>query len=90
MKKNSIYFFIIFIIMIFTATNVSADTITIAINPDSKPFKYYNEEGEFSGIDADVINALSHISIVSFTTSMLVLFFRSLFLFAKTFSYLPS
>ena len=59
MKKNTIYIFIVFIIMIFTAANVSADTITIAINPDSKPFKYYNEEGEFSGIDADVINALA-------------------------------
>lgn len=59
MKKSIIYILSILIIMIISAANVSAETITIAINPDSRPFKYYNEEGEFSGIDADVIKALA-------------------------------
>ena len=55
MKKT----FLICLFIIFTLSvavlSAAADSIKVAINPDSKPFKYYDENGAFSGIDADVM-----------------------------------
>lgn len=62
MKKN-LFLGLILAIIVLNAMVLSAaaDTITVAINPDTKPFKYIDEDGEFAGIDADVINAIAEI-----------------------------
>ena len=60
MKKN---LFISLLIVIFVLSagvlTAAADPVKVAINPDTKPFKYYDEAGEFAGIDADVINGIA-------------------------------
>ena len=59
MKKTFlICLFVIFILSV-AVLSAAADPIKVGINPDTKPFKYYDENGEFSGIDADVIKALA-------------------------------
>ena len=60
MKKSYIIFLIsIFFILSLGVLTVEAEPITVAINPDAKPFKYMDENGTYSGIDADVINAIA-------------------------------
>lgn len=49
----------IMIIVLCSALTAAADPIKVAINPDTKPFKYLDENGEFAGIDADVINSIA-------------------------------
>ena len=49
----------IMIIVLCSALTAAADPIKVAINPDTKPFKYLDENGEFAGIDADVINGIA-------------------------------
>ena len=46
-------------IIMCSAMTAAADPIKVAINPDTKPFKYLDENGEFAGIDADVINSIA-------------------------------
>ena len=62
MKKN---LFISLLIVIFVLSagvlTAAADPVRVAINPDTKPFKYYDEAGEFAGIDADVINGIAEV-----------------------------
>lgn len=57
MKK--ILLICIMIIVLCSALTAAADPIKVAINPDTKPFKYLDENGEFAGIDADVINSIA-------------------------------
>ena len=62
MKKNLfIGLFLAIIVLNIAVLSAAADTITVAINPDAKPFKYIDEDGEFAGIDADVIQAIAEI-----------------------------
>ncbi len=57
MKK---YLLICLIFAVFcSAFAVSADPIKVAVNPDAKPFKYLDEEGNFAGIDAEVMNGIA-------------------------------
>ena len=49
----------IMVIVLCSALTAAADPIKVAINPDTKPFKYLDENGEFAGIDADVINSIA-------------------------------
>lgn len=49
----------IMVIVLCSALTAAADSIKVAINPDTKPFKYFDENGEFAGIDADVINSIA-------------------------------
>lgn len=46
-------------IIFCSVLSVAADPIKVAINPDTKPFKYLDENGEFAGIDAEVINIVA-------------------------------
>ena len=48
-------------ILLCSALTAAADPIKVAINPDAKPFKYIDEDGEFAGIDADVIHVIAEI-----------------------------
>ena len=38
----------------------AADVYEFLINPDSKPFKYVDEAGRISGIDADILDSVAH------------------------------
>lgn len=49
----------IMVFVLCSALTAAADPIKVAINPDTKPFKYLDENGEFAGIDADVINSIA-------------------------------
>lgn len=46
-------------IILCSVLSAAADPIKVAINPDTKPFKYLDENGEFAGIDAEVINIVA-------------------------------
>ena len=46
-------------IIFCSVLSAAADPIKVAINPDTKPFKYLDENGEFAGIDAEVINIVA-------------------------------
>lgn len=46
-------------IIFCSVLTAAADPIKVAINPDTKPFKYLDENGEFAGIDAEVINIVA-------------------------------
>ena len=60
MKKTTLIFILCVVCAMFAGVlAASADPIKIAINPDTKPFKYYDEEGNFAGIDAEIINGIS-------------------------------
>ena len=59
MKKTILICLFIICILSISVMSAGADAIKVAVNPDSKPFKYYDENGKFSGIDADVMNALA-------------------------------
>lgn len=62
MKKSfPIYIFSIICLLCFSVLSASADPVKVAINPDAKPFKYYDENGEFSGIDAEVIRGIAEV-----------------------------
>ncbi|MBQ6504683.1 MAG: amino acid ABC transporter substrate-binding protein [Flexilinea sp.] len=57
--KKSILLCIFIMLLCCNSAAVFAEPIRVAINPDSKPFKYYDENGSFAGIDADVMKALA-------------------------------
>lgn len=59
MKKAILFCLFIIFTLSISVINAGADSIKVAINPDTKPFKYYDRDGKFAGIDADVINALA-------------------------------
>ena len=60
MKKINLVCLICVVFMMFCSfMSVSADPIKVAINPDTKPFKYLDENGEFAGIDAEVIKGIT-------------------------------
>ena len=60
MKKTTLIFILCVVCAMFAGVlAAAADPVKIAINPDTKPFKYYDEEGNFVGIDAEVINGIA-------------------------------
>lgn len=59
MKKNLFLLMVIFAVLSAAVLSASADSVKVAINPDTKPFKYLDENGNFAGIDAEVINAIA-------------------------------
>lgn len=59
MKKTFLICLIVSIVFVLGVLSAAADPIKVAINPDSKPFKYYDDNGDFAGIDADVMKALA-------------------------------
>ena len=60
MKKFVLLSFLCIVCMILAVQAAAAETVTVtaAINPDSKPFKFINENGEIDGIDPEVIHAI--------------------------------
>ncbi len=58
MNRNIITSLICVVCLLVAVQIAAAEQITAAINPDSKPFKYINAQGEISGIDAEVIHAI--------------------------------
>ncbi|MBR6090648.1 MAG: amino acid ABC transporter substrate-binding protein [Anaerolineaceae bacterium] len=62
MKKSILISLIcIFAVLAMGILSAGAEAVRVAINPDSKPFKYFDENDVFSGIDADVINGIAEI-----------------------------
>ena len=59
MKKNLFAGLILIIVLCAAVLSASADPLKVAINPDTKPFKYIDENGDFAGIDAEVINGIA-------------------------------
>ena len=60
MKKTTLICMICVVCAMFAGVlSAAADPVKIAINPDTKPFKYYDEEGNFAGIDAEIIYAIA-------------------------------
>ena len=60
MKKNFLLVIICVIaVLCASALSAAADPIRVAVNPDAKPFKYLNDDGVFSGIDAEVMNGIA-------------------------------
>ena len=60
MKKTTLICILCVVCAMFAGVlSAAADTVSIAINPDTKPFKYYDEDGNFAGIDAEIINAIA-------------------------------
>ncbi len=56
MNKNLFVRIVLFCAVLLAAFQaVSADPYTILINPDSKPFKYIDDDGEIEGIDPDIL-----------------------------------
>ncbi len=61
-KKLFIIFLLAVCVMLSAAFHtVCADTITVALHPDSKPFLYLNDKNEIAGIDIELIHAISGI-----------------------------
>ncbi len=59
---NKKLFNLLFVVCVFLGIGVQAvcaDTITVALHPDSKPFLYINDKNEIAGIDMEVITAVS-------------------------------
>ena len=59
---NKKLFNLLFVVCVFLGIGVQtvcADTITVALHPDSKPFLYINDKNEIAGIDMEVIHAIA-------------------------------
>ena len=63
MSKKILLSFLLSVLVILTVsiTSVSAETITVALHPDSKPFLFLNDNNEISGIDFEVIHVIAGI-----------------------------
>lgn len=59
MNKKLLLCVLMIFIMLTALQAVSADPYTILINPDSKPFKYVDDEGKIGGIDPDIMAAIA-------------------------------
>lgn len=57
--RKSFILCVLIAVLCCSAAAVYAGPIRVAINPDTKPFKYLDEDGVFQGIDADVINGIA-------------------------------
>ncbi len=54
--------FVLFTLVVLTFLTASASfaaPLTVAVNPDSVPFKYIDANGDFRGIDPDIIRAVA-------------------------------
>lgn len=53
--------FTIAVLTLLSAVPCFADTLTVAVNTDTVPFKYIDANGEFQGIDPDIIRAIAEV-----------------------------
>lgn len=56
-----IVLFTIAVLALVSAASCFADPLVVAVNTDTVPFKYIDANGEFQGIDPDIIRAIAEV-----------------------------